>query len=263
MRKIFVNEHVEMFEYGAAEPLLQKTNDLLHFNEKEQGIHKVPKDRWSTAQNFERRFWMEKNPSAKDDRNFDHFEKFDSFKSVQDKLKDKKSVIELGCGPFTNLRLMTNMFVNPQLVVLDPLINDYLNLEHCTYKDGTINNIPTILANSTIEEFQPENRSYEMPAKFDVVIMINVIEHCFDVDRIFKKILDILNKDGIFIFADVYFNDVKDIITNLYDAGHPLHLSEEKMNTFLKKFKILYDKRFHGLYGQEWRNDIYFIGSKK
>ena len=262
MRKIFVTENVQTFADEQAETFLKTKNDLEFFNEEEQGIHKVPEERWKMAQKYERRTWMELSLSTKDDRNFDHIEKFDSFNTIKDEFSNKNSVIELGCGPFTNLRLLTDMFANSQLVLLDPLINDYISHENCSYKTGSLNGKKVSLINSTIEEFNPNNYSYEIPDKFDAVIMMNVIEHCFDVNAIFDKILQILNKDGIFIFADVYFKDVRTLVSNLYDAGHPLRLSELKMNEFLKNFKSIFDKRYHGLFGQEWRNDIYFVGEK-
>lgn len=262
MRKIFVNENVEMFEYDAAEPLLKDKNDLQYFDPIEEGVHKVPKERWTLAQKFEKTFWIEKNPSAKEDRNQDHFEKFGSFESVKNELPKINSIMELGCGAFTNLKLLLNKLNNPKIALLDPLINDYINLEHCSYKTGKISDNPVSLINSSIEDFTPAKYSYEIPAKFDAVIMINVIEHCYDVNLIFNKILEILNKGGVFIFSDVYFTDVQNIMTNLYDAGHPLHLSEKKMDGFLKNFEPIFDKRYHQLYGQEWRNDIYFIGKK-
>jgi SAM-dependent methyltransferase len=260
MRKIFVNEHVEMFEYDAAEPFLKEKNDLHFYNIEEQGIHKVTKDRWKTAQEFEKRFWIEKNPSAKDDRNYDHFEKFENFNSIKNELGNINSIIELGCGPFTNLRLFDGIINSPIIALVDPLLHDYLNLEHCSYKNGTLCGTKVCLYNNTIEDFNPSNYSYEIPAKFDVVMMINVIEHCFDAGAIFDKIIQILNKDGILIFSDVYFNNITDIASNLYDAGHPLRLSEKRMNQFLQNFQPILDKRYQQLYGQEWRNDIYFIG---
>lgn len=262
MRKIFINENIDVFEYDAAEPFLKERNDLAYFNEEEQGIHKVSKERWKIAQEYERLTWMERNPYTKDDRNLDHFEKFESFKSIQQELKTKKSAIELGCGAFTNMRLFVDLLDSPHITLLDPLIHSYINLQHCPYSNGKIGEHKVTLISSSIEEFTPANHTYETPGKYDVVIMMNVIEHCFDVDSIFNKILSIMNENSLLIFADVYFHDVKTKAENIYDAGHPLSLSELKLNKFLENFTTLFDQRYHGLFGQDWRNDIYFIGRK-
>lgn len=256
MKKIFITEKAEIFEGNTADPLLKNKNDLEFFDHEGKGIHKVSEERWQTAQKYERSGWMERDPNAVDDRNFDHFSRFESLDSIKGELSSKSSIIELGCGPFTNLRLFSNLLNNPQITLLDPLIHSYINLEHCSYKTGSLNDHPTTLIASSIENFDAQGQ------KFDVVVMVNVIEHCFDVSAIFNKILQILNDNGLFIFSDVYFNDVYDLASKLYDAGHPLRLSELKLNEFLKNFTPIFEQRFHGLYGQEWRNDLYFVGRK-
>lgn len=260
MKKIFITENAETFLDEIAAPMLKDKNDLEFFDHENNGIHKVSEQRWKIAQKYEKTGWMERDPNANDDRNFDHFERFDFLNSIKDQLFQKKSIIELGCGPFTNLRLFSNMLNNPEITLLDPLVNDYVNLKNCSYNTGSLNGFHTNLVCSSIEEFDLNKDN--ISNKFDIVVMVNVIEHCFDVDIIFDKIIEILNDDGIFIFSDVYFNNVYDLASQLYDAGHPIRLSEQKLNKFLQKFKFVFDKRFHQLYGQEWRNDIYFIGRK-
>lgn len=255
MKKLYVNEEIKVSEGDLANELLQINNDLPFFDSSEKGIHKVPKDRWIKAQKYEKKTWMN-NFGAKDDRNYEHLNRFENMQSLKNLKLENTSVIELGCGPFTNLRLLTNVLTPKKITLLDPLISDYLNHPNCTYKTGKLNDISVTTIKSPIENF-------ETSEKFDVVIMINVIEHCFDVDSIFTKIKSILNKDGVFIFSDVYFRDVHTLASNIYDAGHPLRLSEEKLNSFLEEFDVIFDKRFQGLYFQEWRNDVYFIGKKK
>jgi SAM-dependent methyltransferase len=263
MRKIFITENVQTFVDDAASPLLESKSDIQYFDSVERGIHKVPAERWSLAQRYERKTWMEFSLSAKDDRNHEHFKRFNSLDSIKNELLKINSIIELGCGPFTNLRLLSNMLTKPQQVLLDPLINDYINHEHCPYKLSTLNDNKVALINSSIESFNPSDYNYEIPATYDIVMMINVIEHCYDVSLIFNKVLQILNNDGIFIFADVYFDDVLDIASNIYDAGHPLRLSSTKLDQLLNHFDPIFEQRYHGLFDQEWRNDIYFIGKKR
>jgi hypothetical protein len=74
-----------------------------------------------------------------------------------------------------------------------------------------------------------------------------------------------LNKDGLFIFSDVYFigDDANKMVHEIFDTGHPIKLSENYMNAFLNKFSKIYEKDFHGLHDQYWRHDKYFIGIKK
>jgi hypothetical protein len=95
--------------------------------------------------------------------------------------------------------------------------------------------------------------------------MNNVLEHCFDINLIFTKIISILEENGIFIFSDVYFSksDIVKLCENTYDAGHPLRISKDTLESFLNNnFIRLYEQNFTGLYNQSWRNDKYFIGKK-
>lgn len=252
MKKLYVNDEIKILYDEKAEKFLKETNDLNFFNEVEQGIHKVTHERWKLAQKYERKTWME-NSWINDDRNHEHLERFDFLKSIKE--SNIKEIIELGCGPFTNMRLISNILKPEKITLLDPLISEYLNHPNCAYKTGSLNGYDVNLICSSIEISDIRNT-------FDAVVMINVIEHCFDVDSIFYKIESILKKNGYFIFSDVYFSDVKLLATNIYDAGHPLRLSKNKLEKLLEPFEVIYEKRYNGLYSQELRNDIYFIGKK-
>jgi hypothetical protein len=61
--------------------------------------------------------------------------------------------------------------------------------------------------------------------------MLNVLEHCYDIDKIFDNILSIMDKDSIFVYHDNYFiNNIEEILNKLYDAGHPIKLYESYLN---------------------------------
>lgn len=252
MKKLYVDEDIRVFHDSSAEENLKNNNDLGFYDESEQGIHKVTQDRWKLAQKYEAKTWM-RNSWINDDRNYEHLERFENFTSIKD--IEIKNIIELGCGPFTNMRLISDILKPKQICLLDPLASEYLNHPNCTYKKGKLNGIDVKLISSPIE-------NADIHDTFDVVVMINVIEHCFDVESIFLKISSILKSGGYFIFSDVFFDDVKSLATNIYDAGHPLRLSKNKLEKLLEPFKVIFEKRFNGLYSQEWRNDIYFIGKK-
>lgn len=256
MEKLYIDENININYSKNAEILLNKNNDLIYYDSETEGIHKVNKDRWNLAQKYEKKTWMENQINTNDDRNFEHLKLFDDFSILNLHIENIETVVELGCGPFTNVRLFKNFKNLKQITLVDPLLTEYLNHPNCTYKTDTLNGVHLTKISSPIEDLSHEN-------KYDVVVLINVIEHCFDVDLIFNKMLNLLKKGGILIFSDVYFKDVYTLASNLYDAGHPIRLSEKKLNTFISKFETLYDKRYEKLYNQEWRNDIYFIGQKK
>jgi SAM-dependent methyltransferase len=241
--------HIQTFSGKDAEDKIKEQNDLIYLDS-DGGIHNVPKERWYSAQKYENLTW--KGTLSSDDRNFDHMSKFEDLICIKDYIKKAGSIIELGCGPFTNVRLYDT---DANITLLDPLINNYLNIENCPYRDGKMKGRDVSLISSPIEEFNTSD-------KYDIIVMINVIEHCFSVDLIFNKILEILKPGGIFIFSDVYFNEAEFVASRIYDAGHPLKLSEIRMNNFLSNFSNIFEKRYHKLHDQDWRNDVYFVGKK-
>ena len=111
--------------------------------------------------------------------------------------------------------------------------------------------------NSSIEEF-------ETNTKYNCVLINNVLEHCYNINIIFNKILNILNKNGILIFSDVCFakSSILELCEKTYDAGHPIRISKDSIDLFLQQFKPLFHEEIYGLYNQPWRIDKYFIGQK-
>src|SRR5206468_351317 len=95
------------------------------------GVVRVPKQRWQQAQRYERETWMVANTAASDDRNSAHYGGFRGYEALRGRTFLR--AIELGCGPFTNLRLIGRTCTIAQCSLLDPLIKDYLNHPHCTY----------------------------------------------------------------------------------------------------------------------------------
>jgi len=256
MKKIFCDKNRKTYHGVDAEKLFSEKNDNKFFSD--GGVIKVDLERWSEAQFYERKTWMEDFLSHNDDRNFDHSSRFDNYEILNEISQDIHSILEIGCGPFTNIRTFYKKIPNLEKITLvDPLIDQYVNHPNCFYKNKKIDQYPTFLLSIPFESFETED-------KFDLIIMNNVLEHCFDVKIIFEKIKKILKRDGILIFSDVFYTPktIKDGM-NFYDAGHPIRLPEEIMNIFLSEFEVKFDRNFEKLYNQEWRNDKYFIGTKK
>ena len=101
---------------------------------------------------------------------------------------------------------------------------------------------------------------------FDVVVMINVLEHCFDIPKIFDVVDEILNKDGIFIYADVQFDieTIQKITEFKYNAGHPIRLTEEYIGNILDtKYTQLFSKTSYEEVAGMDAEERYFIGRKR
>src|SRR5262245_17085533 len=84
---------------------LESENDQ-SFLTSDSGILRVPEDRWRRAQTAERKHWMTLGIDSEDDRNEDHRAGFENYRVLTG--RKFASAIELGSGPFTNLRLIAN-----------------------------------------------------------------------------------------------------------------------------------------------------------
>ncbi len=258
---LFVGKDLELHEGEDARKLLANINDVQFF-ESGQGVVRVPKSRWQLAQEYERHTWMDACSHAVDDRNDEHADGFDEYASLRGSVFPR--AIELGCGPFTNIRVIAKYAEIKSTVLLDPLIDSYISHRNCMYVNGKIKVsesklsvtlgrswpgravrrlIRAIAPDSLIKGVPLERRIAssieEMPdcGTFDLVIMINVIEHCFDVQTIFKKILGLGKPGSIFVFHDRLFDavEVAEDVKTRFDAGHPLRVSGPLVIKFLEE----------------------------
>ncbi|MCW3107251.1 MAG: Methyltransferase type 11 [Segetibacter sp.] len=279
MKRIHIDENVTIRTSWEADKAFLKENDLTYF-EDEKGVVKVTKERWEKAQRTEFKHWMKLGINAKDDRNFYHAEKFNNYQSLSG--LTFKHALEVGCGPFTNLRIVANFCKIQKCSLNDPLINDYLNHANCSYNhtkltlDEDSSNPSRPFLGRFFKKKLPVDRLYacpfeEMPidTKFDLIVIINVIEHCFDLDLFFNKIMELLSDGGIVIFEDKLFelDKLKEDINTVYDAAHPLRVNKDLVISFLNKNLI---KKYCEIQSNSTQlegidfawEDIYFIGQK-
>ena len=291
---LFVGEDLRFIIGSEASTRLQKTNDLIYVDDR-QGIVRVPKDRWNIAQKYEHKTWMTVALEAIDDRNAFHELNFDNYSSLRG--LSFGSAIELGCGPFTNLRLIARKSTISRCTLLDPLVEKYLNHKNCTFSHGVLK-VGDSWLNAVLEKTKggkavrrvvrkvsprllirgiPIDRLISAPieeitdiGQYDIVVMINVIEHCFDIERIFASIIKVCKKGGLFVFHDRLYDAqrVKRRATQHFDAGHPLRVDESIILGFLEaNFSKIYERRtvisdgYKGIDLSEW--GLYFIGSRK
>ena len=241
----FVDEQINILRGDAAEKAIAERSDAQYLSD--EGIVRVPEERWKIAQAFERRGWMEKWRGAGDDRNVVHAEECNAYRVIRG--RQFSHAIELGCGPFTNLRVIGELVEIERVSLLDPLIESYLELAKCRYSrkalrthaDGRELPVEELFA-CPIEKMPTERRTY------DLVVMMNVIEHCFDVEKIFEKILAITQRGGIFVFHDCIYDLEKTrqvLGKKYYEAGHPLMAAYPVLEEFMRRhFQMLYFSRF-------------------
>src|SRR5262249_6222561 len=158
------------------------------------------------------RHWMERGRNATNDRNDEHYVGFDKYQAIQG--LSFEHAIELGCGPFTNLRLIGNVCRIKRCTLLDPLIDSYLAHPHCSFtrhflflqeREGRslphrmwkrVTRRPMRYLHSVAVAETIASPIEQMPTnhQYDLVAVINVLEHCFDAERVFAKILSVMRK---------------------------------------------------------------------
>lgn len=257
---VFVDEHHNVSYHDNVLSQIQKKSDIGYFKHG-QGIVEVDQGRWEESQRYERRAWMEAGGlKAREDRNLAHKNGFENYSVIKGNYF--RSVIELGCGPFTNMRHIVKNIWCQKITLLDPLINDYLTHPNCAYKNKRLGGwfgkkVETIAL--PIEEFSPEE-------KFDFVVMINVLEHCFSALKIFECISSITAPNGIIVFHDKLIPDnmIDELVRKVYDTGHPLRIAESIVLNFLyNNYHELFRKHIPIKTTYGMLDSIYFIGRKR
>ena len=252
MEEFFIDKNIKSFVGKEAIDRLREKNDLNHFVPG-IGVPKVAVNRWHEAQEYEYNTWCGIARGMTTDRNEEHETHFGGYKGLNSLLPDSISVIELGCGPFTNLRLILPKLKGiSKINLLDPLILKYvLEVPGCPYKNGMLGIYPIKMIPSPIEKFNPSE-------KFDLVVMINVVEHCYDIGLIFQKIYDMMNPGGILLFGDHAEKNLG-IIEKSYDAGHPIRVGKNHIEDLIKN---RWEKLFINEFEAESKDNLYWILKK-
>ena len=256
-KRLYVTKEIEILTGEEAKQALNQESDKKFYHQG-RGVDKVTLQRWQIAQSYEKKTWMERALTASDDRNTDYVSAFNRYRDLRH--LTFKNAIELGCGPFTNLRLIAWVCKIQQCTLLDPLAIEYLNHPHVFYNSkylfrdsrfffgrlarrrflrGFFKVLPRgLFGKVAVREIIPKPIEM-MPVheKYDLIVMLNVLEHCYDIDSIFDRIRSIALKGAYFVFRDKYYDDAKvsQDVEVVYDAGHPLRVPKEMLDNFLQR----------------------------
>ncbi|OGZ18363.1 MAG: hypothetical protein A2V72_01160 [Candidatus Nealsonbacteria bacterium RBG_13_37_56] len=269
----FISKNREKIFGQKALEMIKKCNDSKYYNP-EKGITSIDRTRWLDAQQAEKNVWLRDFKRLNQDNNKLKKENFDNY----DLLKNLKfnNVIELGCGPFTNIRYILKIVQAENIHLLDPLLKDYLKKTNCTYKSGKLVLGDNNFLNSVFGKKRSVNfyscpiEEFNCPEKFDLIVMIDVLEHCYDFNKIANKILETSKKGTYFVFQDKFFdiNNISGEVLTKYDAAHPLRVRKELLLNFLEEnFITLLSKTKYFACSRGERDlsfyGFYYIGYKK
>jgi len=151
----------------------------------------------------------------------------DKFHDYEDLPKSINNALEVGCGPYTNIRLISRLKDISRITCSDPLMDTY----------GTFKNT-WVSSKKPGVTFRKEGiESIDSPdGSFDLVVCNNVLDHILDVEKGFDEIHRVLADGGYFVFG-------QDLVDSPRE-GHPINLSESdadrllsgKYRTILKRF---------------------------
>lgn len=201
---------------------------------------RVERERWEAAQAWERDHWLRgkkelarygKNYVWKllallgivekyrgDDRNQWWKQGFDNYTFLPQSVNN---ALEVGCGPFTNIRLIRQVCKPEHVFLSDPLIRTYVNFK-MTFVNEMYREAACVLDDHPLEEL-PFADSY-----FDLVVMINVLDHVQNASLCVQNLIRVVRPEGFLIIGQDLTDeeDLKRQPEGL-QIGHPITLDEK------------------------------------
>jgi SAM-dependent methyltransferase len=171
------------------------------------------------------------------------------------------NAIEVGCGPYTNIRHIAETCKLRHLFLSDPLIKTYISFKLAYTADAYRRGF-CILDDHPLEEV-PYRDDY-----FDVVVMINVLDHVRDAGACMDNAIRILRPGGFLILGQDLTNedDLNALSKDPGLVGHPVKLPEEWFRPYLtSNFHPVLDKVLSREDGREPNNHyatLVFSGTK-
>jgi len=216
----------------------------------------VERARWLAAQQWEHSHWVDserqraryaknliwrvlsacglKPRHRGDDSNLWWKEKFDGYAFLSSQVDN---AIELGCGPYTNMRHILETCTPVHLVLSDPLIRTYVHFP-LTFIANLYRDAFCTLDDHPVEDC-PFASHY-----FDLVVMTNVLDHVRDADVCMREAVRITKPGGVLIIGQE-LSDTKDGETMQDDpgqVGHPIRVDHHWMDSRLVGFEPVVKK---------------------
>ena len=108
--------------------------------------------------------------------------------------KEIDNLIEVGCGPYTNVRLMRNLCKMKHVVLSDPLIRTYVRFK-LTFVRAMYETAACTLDDHPLEELPFKD------ANFDLAVMINLLDHVRDANACMENLYRVTKPGGLVIFG--------------------------------------------------------------
>jgi ubiquinone/menaquinone biosynthesis C-methylase UbiE len=204
-------------------------------------LKSVSEKRWEVAQNSEKDFWegFTTDSLKKDCNNFYSVRayKFQGLWKRYIVLNDKTKILQIGCGPLD----VINYVGGGKKFAVDPLADYYkgkfkLDYSKVKFIKGVGESLP----------FKDE--------EFDIVLLLNVLDHVQSAEKVLLECKRVLKKDGIFHFennvytkrffllANIWDSIQKNLFHRVFNVNHPYMFKKKDMRKFISQyFKICYE----------------------
>jgi SAM-dependent methyltransferase len=203
-------------------------------------IKDIPSNRWEIAQKSEEEFWKNYDTESflKELKKM-YVEKAEFLLKQWEKvipLSKKTKILEVGCGP----QGVINFLPIGEKYSIDPLADFYKERFNFDYRLSR-------LQNGIGEDLPYKNES------FDVVILMNILDHSKNPEKVFSEIQRVLKPEGIlyfenyfyqkgFIYLSKIFGKFKEFfVKEIFNIHHPYMFTK-------KDFKFLLSRDFLSLY---------------
>ena len=144
-------------------------HDACAFYEPAYGIVRVHERRWQAAQQWEAALWSNAPASQTSDRNAHHAANFGGYAALPNELGH---VVELGCGPFTQLQSVLRASSKAlSITLVDPLAGHYI--EHtrgCAYRERRLLGRPVRVLS------RPAEQLAQLRGAADTLVMVSVLQ---------------------------------------------------------------------------------------
>ena len=217
-------------------------------------ILKTSEKRWSDAQEFERSLWITnnqrnsylkilakfvravKNPKmlfnylkyrdfyCGDDWNYWWMEQFENYIMLP---KSVERALEIGCGPYTNIRLISKICKIKEIYCCDPLIDAYISFK-LTWLSTAASRKKIRISNDKCENLTFDDNY------FDLIVCINVLDHVQNADKCLKEMIRLAKQDGFIVFGQD-LSDEEDLSNRIVcdDIGHPIKIHHTTLDVIL------------------------------
>ncbi len=247
--------------------------DTVHTNDR------VTHERWQVAQQWEQQYWLREQGARRrfgkqyvwrllarlglveryrgDDHNHWWASQFNEYGFLPSAVGN---AIEVGCGPYTNLRLIRRVCQPAHMFLSDPLIRTYVRFPLTMVRE-MYRNSSCYLDDHPLEDL-PFRDGF-----FDLAVMINVLDHVRDATECMRTLHRIL-KPGGYVLIGQDLSDEADVQEHpeILNTGHPIKLDEAWFRPFLGEYTPIVDKvlsREQGRNPKWYYATLIFAGQKK